>query len=346
MRMHLWSSRSQVPSNIRVTESVGKVRSTAYGSQRRHNFLVTSLLLLLLLTISPGVEGELDINVLSLIHNPEFPVGGARAFDNGFNASLSARNSQADIKVRVAFLSSTSSDMPVDELLEEIIEKSEDKLLLVLGPLGDDNIQGIKAVLKEHHIIAFSPIATSNFAFGWNPYLYYISVAPDAELMALVRYAFGGLGLRRLGAMYVNDTAFGQNSYNFITKLTTEMGHDIAGVFVVATGASDAEKDTEWEAEWNKFVESRPQAVVLLGPRTDDTRKFIVNVAKDNRTSRSYILAPSGIQSFVLELSQEVMSVAGSEFAPGQVFFSGTTPLASDNEFKMIRRFITEMGMY
>ncbi|CBH18414.1 receptor-type adenylate cyclase GRESAG 4,putative [Trypanosoma brucei gambiense DAL972] len=314
---------------------------------RRNSIAATAPLLLLLALTLPVGNGEVtQVNVLSLMYTTEFPVEDAVLFDKGLNVSLMARRLELKGQVKVEFIRPAAPDSPIDVAIEQGAQQSVGKLLLVLGPLGDDNIQIFKGAMEEHELVAFTPIATSSEGYGWDPHLYYLTVGPDAELMALVRYAVGVLGLQRVGVMYVKDTSFSRKSFEFVEKLMMRMGHNISCVFAPESGFSSAGNKVSLDSEWEQFAAALPQAILLLGPRGRDSRWFVMRVAEDNRTSRSHLLAQSGLQSFLLKTWCEALEATGAEFRTGQVIFSGTNPLACDTEYKAVQRFIDETKRY
>ncbi|RNF11021.1 receptor-type adenylate cyclase, partial [Trypanosoma rangeli] len=86
--------------------------------------------------------------------------------------------------------------------------------------------------------------------------------------------------------------------------------------------------------------------VMVFGSPTRDTSKFIRRMLMDGRPAGAHLLAPSAVQSAVVETWRAVVADGGAKFVRGQVVSTGTTPLARDTQYGAIQRFQGVMRDY
>ncbi|KEG05789.1 receptor-type adenlyate cyclase, partial [Trypanosoma grayi] len=224
--------------------------------------------------------------------------------------------------------------------------KASNDLLLVLGPKEDAPLLRAIPALKAHDCVSFAPITGSSQVRGWNPNLYFLRPEPAAELLALIRYAVNQLRVLRLGFMYLQGVFFGDSEYTQAVRVLGRMGYGLSGVFTVKSSYTASADTDEFNAEWEKFADTHPQAVIVFGAQVNDTVKFIKTMLTDPRTRNSFLLGPFALQDILLSTWREAVSGGGVPFVRGQVITTGVNPLASDTQYEAINRFQKEMRQY
>ncbi|EKF27244.1 receptor-type adenylate cyclase, putative, partial [Trypanosoma cruzi marinkellei] len=146
--------------------------------------------------------------------------------------------------------------------------------------------------------------------------------------------------------MYLQGVSFGDREYAHAQRVMLGMGYELSGVFSVESSVTGggAEKEV-FEAAWEAFADTRPQAVIVFGSPIKDTVKFVGRMLTDRRTAGAYLLAPLVLQDLVLRVWRGAVA-GGVEFVPGQVITTGTNPLARDTRYEAIQRFQTVMRAY
>ncbi|AAZ11642.1 receptor-type adenylate cyclase GRESAG 4, putative [Trypanosoma brucei brucei TREU927] len=323
-------------------------------SMYKHSPVITAMSLLhllpLLLMWMPPVcadDSAVTVNVLSMMYNSEYYVEKVNAINAGFDASLSAHGWKTGSGATISVIRPPSYNTTAEDIFQLGAKQSEGKLLVVFGPLGTDPVVWVRDKLKENDLVAIAPIAYSGEVRGWNPHLYSISVEPDAELLALIRYAVVYLGLPRVGLMYAKGNGFDKESYEFTMRIMEMMGRKPCGVFAVESSGGRDVLEGELNTKWGQFVATRPQAVLLFSSIADDTTGwFVKKIAQDNRTVDMYLLAPSSFQHFLIKTWSDALVSLNRTFTPGQLITTGTVPLASDNRSSMVRHFQRDMDNY
>ncbi|CBH10884.1 ATP pyrophosphate-lyase, putative [Trypanosoma brucei gambiense DAL972] len=304
--------------------------------------LLQLLFLLLSFSTTGRAEDNITINVLSLMYSPDVQEVEVDSLNAGFDASLTARGWKTNSKARVSFIRPPSYDTPVAEFFESVVKESEGKLMIVFGPFGGPNTMWVKGELSKHGAVSFGPLAFSTEVREWDPHLYFISVEPNAELLALFRYAVVFLGLPRVGITYLKGTPSGEALYEFALDISSMMGHELCGAFAAAGGVG-ADEDA-LAAEWNQFVETRPQAVLLFAPvRNPATEWFIGRIVKDERTRQMYVLAPSTSQGPLIRTWRDALHASNVSLNDGQLIITGTIPPSNLLTLASVRRFREEM---
>ncbi|AAZ11147.1 receptor-type adenylate cyclase GRESAG 4, putative [Trypanosoma brucei brucei TREU927] len=304
--------------------------------------LLQLLFLLLSFSTTGRAEDNITINVLSLMYSPDVQEVEVDSLNAGFEASLTARGWKTNSKARVSFIRPPSYDTPVAEFFESVVKESEGKLMIVFGPFGGPNTMWVKGELSKHGAVSFGPLAFSTEVREWDPHLYFISVEPNAELLALFRYAVVFLGLPRVGITYLKGTPSGEALYEFALDISSMMGHELCGAFAAAGGVG-ADEDA-LAAEWNQFVETRPQAVLLFAPvRNPATEWFIGRIVKDERARQMYVLAPSTSQGPLIRTWRDALYASNVSLNDGQLIITGTIPPSNLLTLASVRRFREEM---
>ncbi|ESL05226.1 receptor-type adenylate cyclase, partial [Trypanosoma rangeli SC58] len=124
------------------------------------------------------------------------------------------------------------------------------------------------------------------------------------------------------------------------------MGYKLSGVFNMRSAGPRGTDPREFDAAWERFAATRPQAVIVFGSPISDTKKFIKKMLTDHRTAGAYLLAPSAVQDVALENWRAVVADGGAKFVPGQVISTGVNPLAKDMEYEAIEHFQGVMRDY
>ncbi|CCD12513.1 unnamed protein product [Trypanosoma congolense IL3000] len=324
------------------------MRGALHRSSRRRvshvSATVLSLLLLLLSLLRVCAEDAVPtVHVVSLMYDTSDDVDVINAINAGFDASVSARGWKTSSVARISVTRPNSYNTSVGDILQEGIQKSDGKLLIALGPLGTENVAAALPALKKNNVVGFAAMAHSNEARGWNPNLYFLGVGPVAELLALIRYAVARMGVVRLGMAYMRD-GNGMESYESAVNILSMMGRELCGTFVVASGKGDHVSE---DAEWEKFIKTRPQAVLLFANVMDDTTVWFINkMVQDDRAAGVYVLAPTRLQGFLYRAWNSALNSTDAQLTPGQLITAGAVPLANDNTSAMIQRFQKEMDSY
>ncbi|AAZ11599.1 receptor-type adenylate cyclase GRESAG 4, putative [Trypanosoma brucei brucei TREU927] len=322
-------------------------------SKYKHSPVITAVSLLhllpLLLMWMPPVCAEastVTVNVLSMMHNPAYTEGEINAINAGFDASLSAHSRKTGSNATISVIRHPSPNATVEEIFQHGMKQSEGKLLVVFGPLGSDRVANVRDKLKEHDLVALAPVAHSSEVRGWNPHLYFISVEPNAELLALIRYAVVYLRVPRIGMMHVKSSTASMGPYEFTVQILEMMGRELCGMFVVKDSENQNISEDDLNVRWRQFVATRPQAILLFSSLGNTAKWFIKKVAQDNRTANAYLLSTSLQQNFLIKMWREALALANRTFTPGQLITTGTVPLASDIRFSLIQHFQHDMDIY
>ncbi|CCD18280.1 receptor-type adenylate cyclase GRESAG 4, putative, (fragment), partial [Trypanosoma vivax Y486] len=282
-----------------------------------------------------------DVVVVSLMANERVSAGITKALEAGLNASIHARN-HASLNVR---LIPSNKENKTGNLTQCASETNDSKIVVVFGPMGDVYTIETLSLLSKHNVVALSPFTGSSTVRGWNPYLYFLRTEPAAELASLVRYALTQLRVRRLGFMYLRGVSFGDREYELAVKWLLWMGLDLCGVFSVKTTLYTASENSVFDTEYEKFIGTRPQAVLIFGSPISDTKKFIKRLLKDKRARGVTLLVPECNQGALLQSIKEAVD-DGGYFVSGQAVLAGTTPSVSDTQYEAIARYRKEMGAY
>ncbi|EKF26929.1 receptor-type adenlyate cyclase, putative, partial [Trypanosoma cruzi marinkellei] len=145
--------------------------------------------------------------------------------------------------------------------------------------------------------------------------------------------------------MYLQGVSFGDREYAQAQRVMLGMGYELSGVFSVESSWTGGAEKEVFEAAWEAFADTRPQAVIVFGSPINDTVIFVGRMLTDRRTAGAYLLAPLVLQDLVLSMWRGAVA-GGVEFVPGQVITTGTNPLAKDTEYEAIQRFQTVMRAY
>nr|CAA09919.2 adenylyl cyclase [Trypanosoma cruzi] len=268
----------------------------------------------------------------------------ALAFYSGMNASLWARKFIVVEGVRVEVVEKEEVQEDNIAALEEDIRKDENVLALV-GMQSQGFLRLVLPLLKKYDLVSFAPFTGSSLLSGWNPNLYLVRAEPAAELLALLRHALANMHVIRVGFMYLQGVSFGDGEYAQAQRMMSERNLTFSGVFSVESSVTGGAKKEVFDAAWEKFADTRPQAVIAFAPPIQDTIKFIGRMLTDRRTAGAYILLPLILQDLVLLLPRAAVA-GGVDFVPGQVIRTGTNPLGRNTEYKAIQRFQEVMEDY
>ncbi|KEG06170.1 putative receptor-type adenylate cyclase, partial [Trypanosoma grayi] len=237
----------------------------------------------------------LELRVPSMSISPVF----VNALNAGFNASLWSRNYTLANGFRVERI---VKDMEIHGGANAINEAmaQHEGILLVQGPIGAEPLHYSLPALKKHNLVSFAPFSGSSEFRTWNPHLYFVRTDPAAELLALLRYAVDKLRMLRLGFMYLQNMMFGDSEYAHATELLDAIDYKFCGVFTVESSVTGSADDGVFNATWEEFAATRPQAVIVFGLPYKDTVKFIKRMLTDERTAGAYLLCPGVLQENLL----------------------------------------------
>nr|CCC93447.1 unnamed protein product [Trypanosoma congolense IL3000] len=308
--------------------------------------------LLLGLPWAPGhasARENITVKVLSLMYNLNgSTMSRINAVNAGFNASLFAWNWTVFPGVNIEVVRPPSYDTPPDVYLGNYVKDPENKkgLLVVLGPMGETNVFRSYRTLYENNIVSFAPLTETGEFHTFLPNIYFLRPGPDAELITLIRYAVNYMRVLRLGFMYFEGALGGSNRYERAVALLSQMGHQFCCVFTLQNHNGQRVSNKKLEEAWEKFSEGLPQAVIMFAKVKDDTKQFLEKLVSDPRTRGIYVLAPSLMQSSLVDTWREVLEATNVSFVPSQVMQTTTNPLDSAMHFEAIRRFRLEMHNY
>ncbi|CBH11531.1 receptor-type adenylate cyclase GRESAG 4,putative [Trypanosoma brucei gambiense DAL972] len=322
-------------------------------SMYKHSPVITAMSLLhllpLLLMWMPPVcaeNGNVTVNVLSMMYSLGFTTPEVNAINAGFDASLSAHSWKTGSGATISVIRPSSPNATIEDIFQLGVKQSEGKLLVVFGPLGTNHVLKNSDELKKHDLVAIAPVAYSSEVRGWNPHLYFISVEPNAELLTLIRYAVVYLRVPRIGMMYEKDNTASMGAYEFTVRVLAMLGRHLCGVFVVKDSENQNISEDDLNTRWRQFVATRPQAILLFSSLGNTAKWFIKKVAQDNRTANAYLLSTSLQQHFLIKMWREALVLANRTFTPGQLITTGTVPLANDNQSSLIQHFQRDMNNY
>ncbi|PBJ75301.1 receptor-type adenylate cyclase [Trypanosoma cruzi cruzi] len=300
------------------------------------------LVLLLLLLPQSGVGQaacpEIEVKVLTLnVTDLPMPAYITESLYYGFVAALWSRNYVVGDNVRVTLINKSTTIAESGKAVEEAFQANPDIFILAVA-MGDKNLQYYLPVIRNREIVSFAPFTGSTVIRGWDPYLYFVRADPLAELFTLIRYALTFLRVRRLGFMYLEGVSFGDEEYEATKNVMTRFGYNLSGVFAVKSSLTHEAESSVFDAAWEAFANTLPQAVIVFGSPIKDTAKFIQRMLTDNRTAGAYLLAPSAVQDITVETWRSAVA-GGIKFVSGQVITTGTNPVARDIQYAAIRRF-------
>nr|CAA09737.2 adenylyl cyclase [Trypanosoma cruzi] len=307
------------------------------------------LVLLLLLLPQSGVGQaacpEIEVKVLTLnVTDLPIPTYLSESLYHGFVAALWSRNYIVGDNVRVTFINKLTTMAESGKAVEEAFQANP-SIFILANAIGDATLEYYLPVIRNREIISFAPFTGSTVIRGWDPYLYFVRADPLAELFALIRYALTFLRVRRLGFMYLEDVSFGDEEYEATKNVMTRFGYNLSGVFAVKSSLAHEAENSVFDAAWEAFANTRPQAVIVFGAPVKDTAKFVQRMLTDNRTAGAYLLAPSAVQDVAVETWRSAVK-DDIKFVSGQVITTVTNPLADDTRYAAIRRFQDVMGEF
>ncbi|KAF5221423.1 hypothetical protein ECC02_005484 [Trypanosoma cruzi] len=266
------------------------------------------------------------------------------SLEAGLEAALWSRNFTVADAVYVEIIRKVSTMQTSGAVIGKALNESS-YILLVAGAIGDTMFANSLTVTMRHGLVLFAPFTGSSLVRGWKPKFYFLRADPAAELLALLCYALAHLRVRRLGFMYMEGEYFGGIEYELAERSMSGMGYELSGVFSVEGSVTGGAKKEVFDAAWEAFADTQPQAVIVFGSPTNDAVKFVMRMLAGKRTSGAYLLGSSVLQDLVLRVWRAAVA-GGVEFVTGQVITTGTNPLAKDTQCEAIRRFQELMRVY
>ncbi|CCD13219.1 unnamed protein product [Trypanosoma congolense IL3000] len=314
------------------------------------SLFLLSLLLLCAPRSSPHLAsaGPVNVKVLSLMYNKNWPLQYVNALNAGFNASLAARNWTVGPEVSVTVVYPASYDTPAPEHLKNYLQQpGNDKgLLVVLGPMGESDTMNSYATLEENNLVGFAPLTGSPALDIYHPNLYFIRPEMTAEIIALIRYAVSYLRVLRLAFVYIAEELGEIELYQQAVEFMAQMGYEFCCVFVVENTKKRPALDAEFDKAWEDFAAKRPQAVIMIDAIENETERFLSKLVSDPRTKDAFLLAPSLLWKPLVDIWRSALEAVNVSFVPRRVKQTGMNPLAKDGYFDAIKRFWVEMSDY
>ncbi|KAH9601048.1 Leucine-binding protein domain [Trypanosoma melophagium] len=339
------STETEVPAAINETMTRNYSQGHECGTPWRQH-LLPSIALPHCAAVPHPTAAQVLTPKLLVLRVTDSPVSkdAVNGINAGLNASLWSRNFNVADGIRIEIVTKETTVAAVSDTVDKAL--TEDPNILALrGPFGDETLIDVLPVLSKHGAVAFSPVTGSTTARVWSPNVYFIRVEPAAELRALLWYAIGHLRVRRLGFMYLQKVSYGEEEYKEAVQIMSGMGYELSGVFTMSGLSDKSPKDPVFEAAWEKFAETRPQAVIVFGVPSALTEEFIMRMLTDRRTAGAYLLGRTDVQELMLRVWRQAVE-KGVPFVSGQVITTGTSPLAKETRYAAIKRFQIEMEKY
>ncbi|CCD21306.1 receptor-type adenylate cyclase GRESAG 4, putative [Trypanosoma vivax Y486] len=297
-----------------------------------------------LVSASDASAKQKPVKVVSLMYSAYVEDSVVRAINSGFNASLAARGWKVASGANVSTVFCHNYTTDSSKFLQQHLNESY--LVVVLGPMTLPNIVAALPLMEKHNLIGIAPFTTSSGLRGWNKHLYFLHADPNAELLALLRYALTQLRVQRLGFMYMTGFDYGEMEYFHAERLLSRIGYEFCCVFVLHSAPKTLAQTSVFEAAWERFAANRPQAVIMFGFPCPEAARFVFRYTKDPRTATAYLLMPSIYNSVIIKPWMQGLKMANRPFVPGQLILASMTPLAKDTEYEAVKRFQVEMEKY
>nr|AEL79570.1 adenylate cyclase [Trypanosoma evansi] len=321
------------------------------GTMRRRPPAITFFLIPLLLVLPHIVrplaaKKSIKVKVYNLLFTNRAPRRSIETMGVGLNASFAARHWATAENVTVEIIPPPPRSVSTLKLLETAADQNKGEFFVVVGPMGDTRTLAVLPLLRQEDLVAFAPLTGSSAVRGWDPHFYFLTPAPNAELIALLRYAINRLRLLRVGFMYLQGVHFGDREYQETLKLMTRMGRRLCGVFTKMHAATVMRADEEFDSLWEEFVMTHPQGVIVFTPPIREALKFVRRVAMDARTRGVYVLAPSAMQFVIGATWRTAVEEAAVPYIPDRVIVAAPNPLASETKYHAVRRFQEDARSY
>ncbi|KAH9578413.1 Adenylyl cyclase class-3/4/guanylyl cyclase [Trypanosoma melophagium] len=306
--------------------------------------LFVFLLLASLVQVTIAAAQKTDVTVLELLNteNPRY-AETVKAYRQGFLASLWYRNHTG----RAVNVKVVNQDVTIGNIATKINEAAtiHKDLIAMVGPVSSPLLLAARTVLQQHNIVAFAPLIEDLSVRFWDRHFYFLMGDTDVAVYTLIRYVMAYLRVLRVGFMYLTGVVYGEHEYEFAERLMANTGRGISGVFSLDGSRGFTSNDAEFKVAWETFVETRPQAVLVMGTATETTESFIRMVLTDDRTRETYVMAPARLQELLLSVARDVVA-KGTPFVSGRVLTTGSNPIANDTTYKCIKRFQKVMTDY
>ncbi|ESL06269.1 receptor-type adenylate cyclase [Trypanosoma rangeli SC58] len=313
----------------------------------RPALLYSFVLVCVLLACAAGVWArQPTVKLLDLLYADDpLLAASIKAYRAGVLAALWTRNYTADgVRLELVLPPAVTPLTDVRAVITEAMRTKPD-ILAVVGPVGDDTLLVALPILRQYGLVALGPYTGSATVRFWEPHFYFLRTDPMSGLYALVWYVTSRLRVYRVGYMYLTNVLYGDAEYAAAVDLMQGMGYELCGVFKLPGTRGWSERDAEFQAEWEAFVATRPQAVIVFGKPSNTTEIFIRKVLTDARTRGVYVLTPTDLQYLLVSTWRKAVA-AGLPFVPGQIVTTGANPLATARRYAAIRRFQSVMRDY
>nr|Q99280.1 RecName: Full=Receptor-type adenylate cyclase GRESAG 4.3; AltName: Full=ATP pyrophosphate-lyase; AltName: Full=Adenylyl cyclase [Trypanosoma brucei brucei]CAA36366.1 putative adenyl/guanylyl cyclase [Trypanosoma brucei] len=315
-------------------------------------FLVVLVLLQLhpicvLVNVDDG--GGVTVKAISLLYSRKWNVKVINAVNAGLNASLAARNWTVAPGVNVEVVRPPSYDIDPAQFLDVYLKVLNDdkSLLVVLGPMGNDDAEKLYDTLEENRLVGFGPMTVSTRHEGYMPHLYFLRPEATGESYCPSTLCGESLRVLRQGFMYLDGLLGGSEAYDHAVDFISRMGYSFCCVFTVEDKAGgQGGSSEEFDAVWDEFAGGNPQAVIMFATMKPDAKKFLVRLVSDPRTEDTFVLTPIFLQKSIVSIWKETLEEANVPLHPHRVIQTGSNPLAKEDYIDAIKRFQTEMRNY
>ncbi|KAH9600906.1 Adenylyl cyclase class-3/4/guanylyl cyclase [Trypanosoma melophagium] len=280
---------------------------------------------------------------LNLTNHPVFDSIG-KPLNAGFMASLYARNFTVAGGMRVEIVTKETTVEEAGNAVEEALS-NDSRIIALYGPFGDSTVYSVVSALVRHEAVSFGLFTGSSIVRTWSRNLYFVRAEPGAELLALVRYTVSELRVQRISFMYLQNINYGDTEFQRMKEVMGQMNYELNSVFTLKVSMNKPADGAVFNAAWEAFADTRPQAVIVFGAPYSDTAEFIMRMLTDKRTAGAYLLGPTAAQEMLIRVWSHAVN-KGVPFVSGQVITTGTNPLATDPQYSAIKRFRIEMEDY
>ncbi|KEG06344.1 receptor-type adenylate cyclase, partial [Trypanosoma grayi] len=321
--------------------------SSARCAAHTRGAAVYVLLVVATLVTSVSAQVPPTVKILDLYYTAyPIAINTVRAYKTGFLASLWSRNKTVGDGLKVEFISreTATTVTGVPDVIDEAIEKHPD-ILVAFGPSSDYGLFFAMPALQNHNLVAFSPTTGTVFMRYWDPHFYFLRLDPVVSVAFLVQYALTRLRVRRLSFMYLTDFVYGDLEYVFAQRLMRKMGYSLTSTFALSGVEELGPGDAEFQAEWEAFADTRPQAVIICGVLSPTTIAFVNSMLTDNRTAGAFLLVPNS-QLGSVAAGWKAAVASGVTLRRGQIVSTTSYPLASETQYTVVQRFRSSMLDY
>jgi branched-chain amino acid transport system substrate-binding protein len=205
----------------------------------------------------PKTPSEIKIGV-SLPLSGDAAVWGKSQKD-GYDLALSQINAASGIDgKKVVLIYEDDAGLPKQGVsaLRKLLDV--DKVQILTGVANSSVALAYIPIINERHVLFVSSGASSPKLTGASKYFFRTWPSDIAEALAMAKYAYGELGLRKVGILYINND-YGTGLSGPLANTFKSLGGTILGSESFEQGATD------FRAQLTKLQSYQPQAIYLAG---------------------------------------------------------------------------------